>query len=72
MLSTIYSAGLFGIDGFLVSVECNAQNKIPSFELVGLPDLAVKEILSRARFVPYTLTRFDTSIIIYLTVCKIV
>lgn len=49
MLSTVYSAGLFGIDGFLVSVECNAQNKIPSLELVGLPDLAVKEAKERVR-----------------------
>ena len=49
MLSTVYSAGLFGIDGFMVSVECNAQKKIPSFELVGLPDLAVKEAKERVR-----------------------
>ena len=49
MLSTIYSAGLFGIDGFIVSVECNAQSRIPRFELVGLPDLAVKEAKERVR-----------------------
>ncbi len=49
MLSTIYSAGLFGIDGFIVSVECNAQARIPGFELVGLPDLAVKEAKERVR-----------------------
>ena len=49
MLSTIYSAGLFGIDGFIVSVECNAQTRIPRFELVGLPDLAVKEAKERVR-----------------------
>lgn len=49
MLSTIYSAGLFGIDGFIVSAECNAQSRIPRFELVGLPDLAVKEAKERVR-----------------------
>lgn len=49
MLSTIYSAGLFGIDGFIVSVECNAQSRIPKLELVGLPDLAVKEAKERVR-----------------------
>ncbi|MBO7310317.1 MAG: YifB family Mg chelatase-like AAA ATPase [Clostridia bacterium] len=49
MLSVIYSAGLFGIDGFMVSVECNAQSRIPAFELVGLPDLAVKEAKERVR-----------------------
>ena len=49
MLSTAYSAGLFGIDGFMVTVECNAQSRIPSFDLVGLPDLAVKEAKERVR-----------------------
>jgi len=49
MLSTVFSAGLFGIDGFIVSVECNAQSRIPAFELVGLPDLAVKEAKERVR-----------------------
>ena len=51
MLSTVYSAGLFGIDGFTVTVECNCtpygeQNK---FELVGLPDTAVKEAKTRVQ-----------------------
>ena len=49
MLSTVYCAGLFGIDGYIVTVECNSQNKIPVFELVGLPDLAVKEAKERVR-----------------------
>ena len=49
MLSTVFSAGLFGIDGYMVSVECNAQSRIPDFELVGLPDLAVKEAKERVR-----------------------
>ncbi len=49
MLSTVYSAGLFGIDGYIVTVECNAQSRIPKFELVGLPDLAVKEAKERVR-----------------------
>ena len=49
MLSTVYSAGLFGIDGYIVTVECNAQSRIPDFELVGLPDLAVKEAKDRVR-----------------------
>ncbi len=49
MLSTVFSAGLFGIDGYIVTVECNAQSRIPSFELVGLPDLAVKEAKERVR-----------------------
>ena len=49
MLSTVFSAGLFGIDGFLVSVECNGYKSIPSFDIVGLPDLAVKESKERVR-----------------------
>ena len=49
MLSTVFSAGLFGIDGYIVTVECNSQARIPSFELVGLPDLAVKEAKERVR-----------------------
>ena len=49
MLSTAYSAGLAGIDGFIVSVECDAQERMESFEIVGLPDLAVKEAKERVR-----------------------
>lgn len=49
MLSTAYSAGLLGIDGYIVTVECNARSRIPDFQLVGLPDLAVKEAKDRVR-----------------------
>lgn len=49
MLSTIYSAGLAGIDGFVVSVECDGQPTLPQLELVGLPDAAVKEAKERVR-----------------------
>ncbi len=49
MLSTVYSAGLYGIDGFVVTVEVDARPNLPSFELVGLPDMAVKEAKERVR-----------------------
>lgn len=49
MLSKVYSAGLFGIDGFIVSVEVDGQPRLPQFELVGLPDAAVKEAKERVR-----------------------
>ena len=49
MISRIYSAGLFGIDGFEVTVECSAWDRIPCFDLVGLPDAAVKEAKNRVR-----------------------
>ena len=47
MLSAAFSAGLSGIDGFPVTVECNIQEKLEGFELVGLPDLAVREAKER-------------------------
>lgn len=43
MLSVTYSASVFGIDAFLVTIECNVIRSLPAFEIVGLPDLAVKE-----------------------------
>ena len=49
MLARIYSAGLFGIDGFPVTVEVDAQNRLDYFEVVGLPDAAVKEAKERVR-----------------------
>ncbi len=49
MLSTVFAAGLSGIDGFLVAVEVDSRENLPSFELVGLPDLSVKEAKERVR-----------------------
>lgn len=49
MLSYTYSAGLNGIDGYLVTVECYSTKGVPSFEIVGLPDNAIKEAKDRVR-----------------------
>ena len=49
MLSKIYSAGVLGIEGFEVAVECSAWDRLPKFDLVGLPDTAVKEAKGRVR-----------------------
>lgn len=49
MLSSVFSAGLCGIDGFPVTVECNQNGQLQGFELVGLPDLAVKEAKERVK-----------------------
>ncbi len=49
MLSIVYAAGLAGVDGFLVTVECSSAERIPQFELVGLPDAAVREAKERVR-----------------------
>ena len=49
MLSKIYTAGVLGIEGFEVTVECSAWDRLPKFDLVGLPDAAVKEAKGRVR-----------------------
>ena len=49
MLSKVYSSGVMGIDGYEVIVECSAWNRVPKFELVGLPDAAVKEAKNRVQ-----------------------
>lgn len=49
MLSKINSAGLIGIDGYSVSVEVDISNGMPAFDVVGLPDTAVKESRERVR-----------------------
>ena len=49
MLSKVYSSGVFGIDGYEVIVECSAWDRIPAFEIVGLPDASVKEAKGRVQ-----------------------
>lgn len=49
MLSKINSSGLIGIDGYSVSVEVDIGNGMPAFDVVGLPDTAVKESRERVR-----------------------
>ena len=49
MLSKIFTAGVLGIEGFEVTVECSAWDRVPKFDLVGLPDTAVKEAKGRVR-----------------------
>ena len=50
MLSVTYTAGLMGIDGYTVTVECNASyDQMSEFEIVGLPDAAVKEAKQRVQ-----------------------
>ena len=44
-----YSAGLNGVDGFPVTVECSISSRLPSFSIVGLPDPAVREAEQRIR-----------------------
>jgi magnesium chelatase family protein len=49
MLSKLTSFGLRGIDGFLVEVECDLNNGLPSYDTVGLADTATKESRERVR-----------------------
>lgn len=49
MLSCISSFGLMGVEGFLVRVEVNIAQGLPGFEMVGLPDAAVRESKERVR-----------------------
>lgn len=49
MTSCIKSACLYGIDGFVVDVECFSSGNHGNFTLVGLPDAAVKESYSRIK-----------------------
>jgi magnesium chelatase family protein len=49
MVSRIRSLGLNGIRGYEVSVECFLSGGLPNFDIVGLPDLAVREARERVR-----------------------
>jgi magnesium chelatase family protein len=43
MLARVFSAAVLGIDAYLVDVEADITNGLPSFSTVGLPQGAVKE-----------------------------
>ena len=49
MLSKIISSGILGINGYIIDVEVDLSNGLPAFDLVGLPDSAVKESRERVR-----------------------
>lgn len=49
MLCTVRSLGLAGITGYEVQVECFISNGLPKTEIVGLPDVAVREATDRVR-----------------------
>ncbi len=49
MVSKVNSLGLFGLDAFKIEVESSTETGLPVFEIVGLPDAAVKEARNRVR-----------------------
>ncbi|MEW6425718.1 MAG: YifB family Mg chelatase-like AAA ATPase [Bacillota bacterium] len=49
MLAIVKSTALHGLDGQVVQVEVDVSNGLPCFDLVGLPDPAVREARDRVR-----------------------
>lgn len=49
MICSVNSMGIHGIHGSMVRTECYISNGLPAFDIVGLPDAAVKEARERVR-----------------------
>ncbi len=49
MLAIINSMSLHGLDGYLVSVQVDVANGMPEWNVVGLPDVSIKEAKDRIR-----------------------
>ena len=49
MLSIIKSIALKGLDGFIINVQVDISPGLPSWEIVGLPDISIKEAKERVR-----------------------
>ncbi|OPY64860.1 MAG: Competence protein ComM [Syntrophorhabdaceae bacterium PtaU1.Bin034] len=49
MVSKVFTASLYGIDGIKVEVEVDITHGLPSFNIVGLPEPSIKESRERVR-----------------------
>ena len=49
MFSRLKGIGLFGIDSYMIEIEADVSTGLPGFDIVGLPDAAVKESRDRVR-----------------------
>ena len=49
MLAIVKSMALEGVEGYLIEVQTDITNGIPSFGIVGLPDISIKEAKERVR-----------------------
>ena len=49
MICSVKTLGVTGIRGNVVTAECYISNGLPGFDIVGLPDAAVKEARDRVR-----------------------
>lgn len=47
MLSQVFSCGLLGVDGLIVTVETDVASGLPAWSVVGLPDTGVRESKER-------------------------
>ena len=49
MLSKVKTMSLDGLNGYLVEIQSDVTGGLPSFDIVGLPDIRVKEAKERVR-----------------------
>ena len=49
MYAKLYGATLYGIDGYIITVEVDISQGLPVFDIVGLPNQSVKEARERVR-----------------------
>ena len=56
MLAKVNSFGLHGIDCYLVTAEADISRGLPSFDVVGLPDAAVREAYMNDPFCTFQFT----------------
>ena len=49
MICSVHTLGISGIQGSSIVAECYISNGLPGFDIVGLPDAAVKEARERVR-----------------------
>jgi magnesium chelatase family protein len=49
MLAKVKSAGIFGVEGYMIDVEVDISNGLPVFDIVGLPDISIRESKERVR-----------------------
>ncbi|MBQ6718688.1 MAG: YifB family Mg chelatase-like AAA ATPase [Clostridia bacterium] len=49
MFSMVKSVGIFGLNSYMLEIEADVSGGLPTFDVVGLPDAAVKESRDRVR-----------------------
>jgi magnesium chelatase family protein len=49
MLSVVKTVSLQGLNGYLIDVQVDVSSGLPNFEIVGLPDVSIRESKERVR-----------------------